>query len=147
MQVLLIVFKLALAAKETVVMLYNEILSSGVKLFKTKLFTAAIVCVSPTWFFDIWYFALLPLRGKLHCGLTLSCSSQLFDRSTHKPLHNPLFCKWKKIQDTWQKSYTPQNTWTFFSFSAVQKKNTTNEIKDMYEFNPEQILPAYSQEL
>lgn len=32
-------------------------------------------------------------------------------------------------------------------FSAVQKKNTTSEIKDMYEFNPEQILPAYSQEL
>lgn len=36
MQVLLIVFKLALAAKETIVMLYNEILSSGVKLFKNK---------------------------------------------------------------------------------------------------------------
>lgn len=48
MPILLIVFKLALAAKETVVILYNEILSSGVKLFKTKLFTAAIVCVSPT---------------------------------------------------------------------------------------------------
>lgn len=145
MQVLLIVFKLALAAKETVVMLYNEILSSGVKLFKTKLFTAAIVCVSPTWFFDIWYFALLPLRGKLHCGLTLSCSSQLFDRSTHKPLHNPLFCKWKKNTGYLTKKLRKHEP--FSAFQLSRRKIQQAKLKTCMNLISKQILPAYSQEL
>lgn len=95
--------------------------------------------------FDILHFFLYVVNSTV---VSLFHVQANFLTGQHTNLCTILFsANGKKIQDTWQKSYAPQKTWTFFSFSAAQKKNTTSEIKDVYEFNPEQILPAYSQEL